>query len=433
MTERKHFKQLVRARAAKTGESYSTARRQIIRQADANPSPAGIPHHFPGSIATASALRSQLAQAGVRAPHTERPFSEAMVFGIAGGIGAGMFTFHYAKENHSSFFVAGAHLWQDHLAWAEAAVRRFGRKAVTRESSGSKPGEKNLRELLEGGRPVLTWLNGSLLPHRAQAGGIMYHVATVYGLDDASGTALIGDLTDEPVTVPLAGLAQARGSIKNYKHQVLALGPGGKTPALDQLVREGVGACVAALTKGRMKNFTLEAFRTWATRLDGSGSADSWEKLFPPGPNLFRALAGITEYVEYYGTGGGLCRPMFAEFLEEASAALSDPRLGKVAAFYAELGREWSALADAALPDSEPLFREVKQILARRSELIHAEGPEAAPGISACSAALSQTGKAFPLDDAGSTALRRELQRRVTAICEKEQAGLAALQGWLRG
>jgi len=115
MTTRKHFKQLVRARMAKTGESYSAARRQILRQAEAPSTKSGA-FHFPGSVPSAGVLRALLAHAGVRNPQTGAPFSEAMVFGLAGGIGAGMFAFHYAKENVSTFYLAGRHLWQDHVA-----------------------------------------------------------------------------------------------------------------------------------------------------------------------------------------------------------------------------------------------------------------------------------------------------------------------------
>src|ERR1043165_1080282 len=174
MTERRHFKQLVRARMAKTGESYSTARRHILAQAPEFA--AAIPplHHSPGNTPGPTALRALLSHAGVRAPHTGAPFSEAMVFGVAGGIGAGMFPFHYAKENFSSFFVAGRHLWHDHAAWALAAAKRMGLKAVVKESSGVKPGEKQLRELVDGGRPVLVWLTFR---------GRMYHVATVHAID----------------------------------------------------------------------------------------------------------------------------------------------------------------------------------------------------------------------------------------------------------
>src|ERR1700730_2825778 len=37
-----------------------------------------------------------------------------------------------------------------------------------------------------------------------------------------------------------------------------------------------------------MANFTLAAFRTWGQRLHGSRDKESWERLFAPGPNLWR-------------------------------------------------------------------------------------------------------------------------------------------------
>ncbi|HYX26759.1 MAG TPA: hypothetical protein VFC23_21580 [Thermoanaerobaculia bacterium] len=60
MTQHKHLKQLVRA---------------------------GFPGHFPGSVPAATGLRVLFAHAGILAPHTGQPLSEAMVFGLAGGIG----------------------------------------------------------------------------------------------------------------------------------------------------------------------------------------------------------------------------------------------------------------------------------------------------------------------------------------------------------
>jgi hypothetical protein len=46
-------------------------------------------------------MRIALANAGVQTPHTGAPFTEAMTFGIGGSIGAGVFSFHYAKEDRS--------------------------------------------------------------------------------------------------------------------------------------------------------------------------------------------------------------------------------------------------------------------------------------------------------------------------------------------
>src|SRR5262249_3509254 len=124
MTAHKHLKQLVRARMTKTGERYATARRQILREAAAPPTDPACRWHFPGSIPAATALRVLLAHAGVRDPHTQEPFSEAMLFGIAGGIGVGVFSFFYEKENIATFFVAGRHGWQDDLGYLKNACGR---------------------------------------------------------------------------------------------------------------------------------------------------------------------------------------------------------------------------------------------------------------------------------------------------------------------
>lgn len=422
MTEQKHLKQLVRARMQETGESYTTARRHLIQQRPPAPS-RRAPFHLPGSTPGPTALRSLLAAAGMRAPHTGEPFSEAMVFGIAGGIGAGMFTFHYAKENFSSFFVAGRHLWQDHLAWARAATSRLGATAIVKESSAPKAAEKQLRELLGEGRPVMAWVTFR---------GRQYHLVTVHGIDDPAGTALVGDLRDEPLEVPLAELAAARGQTRKDRHRLLAIPPAGPPPSLRSLVHGGISACVSGLAKARMKNFRLDAFRDWADRLDGSRGADAWERIFPPGRLLYQGLRSIAEYVEFYGTGGGLSRPLFAEFLAEAGAALGDRALAVLSERYAALGREWSAIARAALPADVPLFRKAWDGLAARAEALASEpGGEALPVCERTMARIEQEmAGGFPLDDAAAAALRRDLQRRVRALYEEEVAALDALGAW---
>ncbi len=438
MTERKHFKQLVRSRMGKTGESYSTARRQVIRQA-ADPTISNrTPHHFPGSVPVPTALRALLSHAGVRNPSTRAPFSEAMIFGFDGGIGAGLFAFHYAKEDFSSFYIAGRHGWQDDAHWGHTALKRLGFALTVKESSGVKPGEKHLRELLQGSRPVMTWVDASGLPYRALPGSFSgggYHVVTVFGIDETAGTALVGDLADDLIPVPLAQLAAARGRIKKFKNRILAIDPLKQVPDLATLVRGSIRECVDGLTTCKMKNFRLDAFAAWAERLDGSKAADSWEKIFPPGHHFYQGLRSIAEYIEYYGTGGGLCRPIFAEFLEESAEALGDSGLGALAERYGALGREWTALAAAALPNAIPAFKETRELLAKKWEGLHTEGAGAAKTIGACWGLLDEHSarmkKAFPLDAAGSAALRRDLKQRVTALYQEEVAALEALGRWI--
>ncbi|HEV7784040.1 MAG TPA: BtrH N-terminal domain-containing protein, partial [Thermoanaerobaculia bacterium] len=250
MTQHKHLKQLVRARMQKTGESYSAARRQIVQQVLPTPIQSSSPWHFPGIVPAAAGLRVLFTDAGILAPHTGQPLSEPMVFGIAGGIGAGVFAFHYEKEDFSSFFIAGRHLWQDEVAYTKAACERVGLAPVFVESSGAKSAEKQLLAALDAG-PVLAWVDMAHLPHRALPkaySGMMYHLITVYDADPAGGTARIGDAADEPIEIPLAALAEARGRIKSQKHRLLQVTGAARPLDLSRLVKDGLRACHEALT-----------------------------------------------------------------------------------------------------------------------------------------------------------------------------------------
>ncbi|HEX7024836.1 MAG TPA: hypothetical protein VF187_08470, partial [Gemmatimonadales bacterium] len=86
------------------------------------------------------------------------------------------------------------------------------------------------------------------------------------------------------------------------------------------------------------------------------------------------------------------------------------------------------------LPAEIPAFLETRKLLARKWEALHTEGGAAAGVIGDCWASLGKLSERmkqeFPLDDAGSAALRRELKRRVTALYEEEVAALEALGAW---
>jgi hypothetical protein len=437
MTARKHFKQLVRSRMEKTGESYSTARRQVLRQTSPNKPTRDTPQHFPGSIPATTALRVLLTHAGVRDPNKEEPFSEAMLFGIAGGIGIGVFSFFYEKEDFASFFVAGRHLLHDSLTYLRRACERFGIEPVVHETSGSKTAEGALRTALAERGPCVAWVDAAHLPHKALpafARGSAYHVLTVYGIDKASHTASLGDLTDAPIPISLADLARARAGIKKDKHRLLSIPPSPSPNDLTGPVREGMRACYRGLAgeggvKSAATNFSLKALHIWAERLHGSRDNERWERVFARGPRLWQGLVSVYDFIEHYGTGGGLCRPLFAEFLAEAADVWADTRLGELAKRYEELGRAWCALANAALPDEVPVFREAKELLARKAELTNSGG--SLDEIRAAWARLDelkrQAREQFPLTETDCADLRAALQTRVRDLYEGEVAAREAL------
>jgi hypothetical protein len=436
MTAHKHLKQLVRARMQKTGESFATARRHIIRSAEPRQDDPTTRWHVPGNVPATTALRVLLAHAGVRDPHTGEPFSEAMLFGIAGGIGVGVFSFFYEREDIATFYVAGRHQWHDDVAYLRDALGRFGIQPLIQESGGAKAAEQQLRDALARYGPCVAWVDLAELPHRAMPSawsGGGYHVIAVYRIDDQGGTALIGDLTDEPISISLADLARARARIKKQRQRLLSIPPAHSPHDLGDLVRAGLDRCHQGLLHPSLpnarNNARLDALRTWAERMHGSKDKERWERVFRPGANLWRGLCSIYDFVEHYGTGGGLCRPLFADFLADAAAALRRPGLAALAEQYAELGRSWSALADAALPDDVPALREAKELYARKAELTHGGGPaeEARAIWGRLSELEQQTRERFPLSDAECADLRAQLQARIMALYEGEVAAHAAI------
>ena len=88
MTEQKSFKRLVRARMERTGESYTTARRHVLK--DARPT---------GQMHDSWLLREML----------DDEWSEAMLAGLGGGIGFMYFVFEYKGHTPTMTIVARHH------------------------------------------------------------------------------------------------------------------------------------------------------------------------------------------------------------------------------------------------------------------------------------------------------------------------------------
>lgn len=424
MTQRKHLKQLVRDHMAKNGLRYAAARRSVIAGQPKPNSP-----HRPGSVPGATALRILLAHAG-------RDVSEAMAFGLAGGVGIGVFAFLYEKADFASFFVSGRHLWFDEAAYLKQACARLGLKAVVIEASSPKAAEKNLRDMLAAYGPCVAWVDMAGLSHRglpSQFSGGGYHIVTVYSIDDDD-TALVGDLTDEPIAIPLAELTAARGRIKKDKYRVLAIEKSAAKSDLKSEIADAMQACIKGFAgegapKNAKKNFTLDALQTWHERLIATKGKDSWEFAFAPGKRMWGGLTMVHIFIEYWGSDGGLCRPLMADFLAEAADMLKKPALRELSKQYTELGRMWSDLADAALPDRVPLFAKAKALYSRYAESFNSE--TTSDEKKACWAELDELAKQaaakFPLNASECGMMRTDLAERVHAIHKAETAALKRL------
>lgn len=432
MTVHKHLKTRVRSRMQRTGESYTTARRIVLAgraQADAPPAPTDLA----GLTPEAATLRVLLAEAGVVAPHTHRPWTEAMLLGLTGGIGVSVFSFRYEADDVSTLFLGARR--PDTADAMVAGLDRLGIDHTVGETSGARAAEQRLRDDLAAHGTVAAWVDAATLGTRGMPGfwqGGSYHVLAVLALDDDAGTARLADLADAAVVVDQATLAAARARIRKQRNRVLAIS--GAQPAdvdLPALVRAAVGACHANLTTDRRRGFRIDALDDLAARMDGGGGSDSWARTFPRGPHLWTALTSLHLFIEHHGTGGGLSRPLYARFLHEAAVATGDGLLAEAGAHYDELGRAWTALAHAALPDDVDLLARTRELHDTRAARYAEHGADAADELTdlwrEVDALGEQAAQAFPLDADGVAALCAELARRTRALADAERVATALL------
>jgi hypothetical protein len=393
--------------------------------------------HFGGKHWETAAIKNTLAHAGVRAPHTGAPFSEALCLGIAGGIGAGYsFCPSYVGQGYGGgITIIGRTLsYATDAAFYEGFFKRIGARTQITESSGAKAAYKSLRDALAAGKPVIVWCARFMLPYYGfdLHNGSMYSLV-VYGVDEGEGVAYLADRAATSLTISLDDLEKARARICSHKNRTLTFDAPGKLNAvtLKDAVLEGVRACVQSLTKPKIKTFSLDGLEEWSKLIINGKNAKGWPKVYTGG-KLYLALRDVYHSIETAGTGGGLYRGLFADFLDEAAMITKQKGFTDAARQYRELGKLWSDLAETALSSKVKPFKETKDLLARRCRLFEEQGAEALDEIRKAGervqAQETEVVASFPLKAQETADLLEQLRGRIVALHEAETKAIASLE-----
>ncbi len=373
---------------------------------------------FGGKYSETSALRNVLAHQGIVNPHSGQPFSEAMLLGIGGGVGAAYFVFEFGDT--PSLYI-GTRYHSSSGEFLAAIYQRLGLKATIKQTAGGKAAAQHLHDALAEGRPAILALDRASLPYQAFPASMvkyMEHTAVVYGLAD--GLAYIGDKAVSPLTITADELAAARAAITAQKHRLTTFDPDSKLNDLASAVEAGIRAGVQGMLKPSIANFGLTALSKWADMILNPKDKKGWAKVFPRGPFLYDALRWVFHYIETYDTPGSGFRAMYADFLDEANATLSRPHWQPVAAQYRELAAMWHTIAEDALPDAVPAFRETKQLLRQRNQLFAEQGAAALPQMQETQVRLAairdKVAADFPLSQTEVHDLLSALQGQVLHI-----------------
>lgn len=301
-----------------------------------------------------------LAASGVRNPFTDAPFTEAMLAGLAGGIGFMLFTFEY-KDITTASAVTRFHPGP----YTENLLTRSGAAINIQQTGSAQLAQSRLAAALETGVPAVVRIVRGKLPWVAEDPLADMDSVDVVVVAREGSDYLIDDGGGRLERATAAQLAQARGSRKADKHwQGHVVTRGGDPLQGEELtagtLRQAMGETVRELLSqqappgippGYANNFGILGMRTWAQRLTDGKSKHGWQRIFAnpqraeQGMAMLHALLAGRRF-----SGPGALRPLYADFLEEA-AIITEAGSGVVragmleaAAQYRALGDHWDAL-----------------------------------------------------------------------------------------
>jgi hypothetical protein len=390
-------------------------------------------NQFEGLHWETGSVRNYWAAAGVKAPHTGLPSSEALLMGISGGAVVGYFSFAY--KGYDPHVVVLTRNTFDPL---DTLLTRLGVVQTVLQTTRPEKAVTNLTEVLADGTPAIVWADTFSLPYNALAPGAgmwAMQPILVYGYDEQQDAVWIADRARVPLTVTTGELAVARARARNAKFRLLVL----DQPDWDKLptaVTAGIWDCIRlyseAPPKGATHNFGLAALRHWAELLVKPKLRQSWAKEFPRGAKLYNGLRTAFEHIAVYGKDGNAERFLFADFLDEASGILSKAGLRSVAEQFRQSGRAWDALGCALLPDNTPSLAETRKLMLHRHHSFLSKGNAALAEIRVIDARLAElrreTAADFPLGEVEVEELCTAMHNQLLQIHDIERYAVSELK-----
>jgi hypothetical protein len=365
MTSHKDLKRRVRERAARTGESYTTARRHVVAAAGRSGYPFAAGTHRESTL-----LGHLLQHAGHRDPRTGDPYTEAMLCGLAGGIGFLYAVFEYRGLPPMVTIVAQHHP----EPWAPAALRRLGTAHTVAHSSSPRAATAALDAALAAGAAVQCTVGRAALPWHRESGALdadPYPVVVAGRRDD---DLLVDDGAGRPHVIGAEPFAQSWAAHRKGRFHRLTLGGPDGEPDLAAAVRDAVATTVAHLTGPVLGNsfdvnMGFSGMARFAAQLRDTGGRTGWARRMAAPGALELALRRVHDCLEREYTAPGATRPLYADFLDEAAVVLSEPRLRAAAALFRASGGLWSAVAGggdlSAMADRVDEARETEEAAVR--------------------------------------------------------------------
>lgn len=293
-----------------------------------------------GKHSTTCALRQVLGHQGVN-------FSEAMLFGLASAYNFSYFEF----KNVTAPLITGR---VQPRMFEEALARHAKLRLTLYKTQSIQKAWRKVKKEIDQDRPVIVYVDKAYLtylhmPKGQHMGG---YAVVVFGYDEQEGIVFLSDRDREGVSitvsanetphdfhlVPFIELEEARASrFKPYppENNWLIV----NIPSTFEVPRRSQ---IFAAIRENLYNFLNPPLEKMG--LDGimyfAKALDNWEDW---GAEKIReaSLSTFTMIDQIGGTGGGIFRKLYGEFLLEASQFATAPALGAIGEQYLILGEQW--------------------------------------------------------------------------------------------
>lgn len=388
---------------------------------------------FDGRYWDTAVIRNALDYQGVIAPHTNEPYTEALLLGVSGGITFGYFTFHYEGYDPQVNL-----LTRNTFEPMQTIFDRMGIPQDVRQTTNPDKARQNLIQAIEDGHVPIVFPDMWSLSYNAlnwdegMWGGFP---VIAFGYDPQTGEALLCDRSYVPLKVSTDELDKARGRIKKDKHRLMML-EHPDSSRLASAVRAGIMDCIALMTekppRGASTSFGLKALLHWADMLQKDVKG-SWSQAYSNGrPLLSVLISSYTFLSPSFGKTHQAERDSYSDFLDEAAIILNKPELTNVALRYRIAGKAWDGLMCALLPENIPMLTKAREYIDIKTELFLEKGDDSLAERHHYESQLA-TLKKQSETDLGMTSseiadLRAEIHRHVMMVHDAEREAVLALK-----
>jgi hypothetical protein len=392
---------------------------------------------FSGRHWETGSIHNALALQGILAPHTGKPFSEALLLGVSGGIAFGYFTFEY-----EGYLPHLALLTRNTFDPYQTVLERLGIAQDVQQTNKPEIAEKNLKNTLESGLYPLVWADQFSLPYNnLESNDAMWAMYPILAISVDDDNVLVADRSSQPFRLSMDQLTKARGRVKENRYRLITLDV--PQPAkLAAAVSNGIYQCIQLFTekppKGARHNFGFASYQRMADMLVNTRNKQSWERFFAPGVRMYHALAGSVghlgaySWIQTWGSAPGAERSFYADFLDEAAVILKKTVLRVPAERFRESYALWLEFAEALLSDDIPLLGESKTLIQREHDLFVEKGEAALDEIKSIHARrnvlLKHAESDFPLSQSEAADFRAHLRDMLLKISAVEQKAVDSLQ-----